>query len=109
MEGNYRIPGPLEVDDRLAYGALERLVRAFAVCNPRQHAVLVRLEGAGTRVDPGSRVVGGLLVGEADEAAAGRIRAARGGYGFEGLGRYRRGRRLSRAVGIHGSRVSQRG
>lgn len=76
------VPAALHLNGRLADGAFQRAVGALAVGDPAQHAVLVRLEGAGARVDPGARGVGGVLVGQADEAAARGV----GGAGGDGDG-----------------------
>lgn len=75
-EGDDGIPGSLHLDGGLADGADEGLLGALAVGDPGEHAVLVGLEGAGARVDPGGWGVGGFLIGEADEAAPWRVGSA---------------------------------
>jgi hypothetical protein len=84
VEGDDGVPGALEGNIGLADGALEGAVGALAVDDPGDHAVLVRLEGAGARVDPVGGVVSRVLVGEADEAAAGRVGLSRRLDGLEG-------------------------
>lgn len=57
----------------------------------------MRLEGAWAGIDPGPGGVGGVLVGEADEASSGGVGVSRGGHGGDGLGREGR----TRGVGVH--------
>lgn len=83
------IPGAFHLDVGLADGAAEWLVGALAVGDPAHHAVLVSLEGAGARVDPRARGIGGLRVDEANEAPSGGIGGAWCGDGGESLGRHR--------------------
>ncbi|KAJ3453296.1 hypothetical protein MRS44_017543 [Fusarium solani] len=54
-EGHDEVPRALELDAGSADEALERLVGALAVGHPREHAILVSIEGAGARVDSGRR------------------------------------------------------
>lgn len=86
MEAHDGVPGPFHADGGFADGALERLVGALAVDNPREHAVLMRLERARARVDPGRGGVGGLLVVEADEASSRGVEGSRGRRGYHGVG-----------------------
>jgi hypothetical protein len=76
VKRNNGIPWAFHLYGRLADRALERLVRALTVDDPGEHAVLMGLECARARVDPGGRRIRRVLISEADEASsrgAGRL------------------------------------